>query len=219
MKKNIVIIVSLLLNIILICYISSLRSNAHVNVNEFVIDEEKEKIVFAGDSITDGYNVNSYYQYTDKIIINSGIGGYKTTDIIRRFHNLIEQHQADKMFLLIGTNDLSAKVKNDTVIANIKKIIEMTKKESPNTKIYYETIYPVNKEVKSVGNRKNSDIIYINEKMKEYCVDNDITYIDIFTALIDDNGNLKKEYTPDVLHLNNTGYEEVTRLLRPYVEE
>ena len=131
MKKNIVIIVSLLLNIILICYISSLRSNAHVNVNEFVIDEEKEKIVFAGDSITDGYNVNSYYQYTDKIIINSGIGGYKTTDIIRRFHNLIEQHQADKMFLLIGTNDLSAKVKNENLLIRkyiMKQFILLIKK-------------------------------------------------------------------------------------------
>ena len=95
-KTDFIIGFLILMNVILVAIIIDMRETSKIKVNEIVVQSDKEKIVFAGDSITDQYDVTSYYQYKDKLIINSGIGGYQTTDMLRRFDNLIEQHQADK---------------------------------------------------------------------------------------------------------------------------
>ena len=184
------------------------------------VQNTKQKIVFVGDSITDRYDLNQYYQYDNKIVINSGISGYKTTNMISRFHNLIEQHQADKLFLMIGTNDLGSGTENDVIVNNIKTIIEMIKEKSSKTKIYLESIYPVNLEKRPTDkNRNNEDIRYINTQLKKYCAENNIIYLDVYSILQDVDGNLKSEYTEDGLHLNNDGYDVITNYLKPYVEE
>lgn len=197
------------------------RLSIQNNVKTVQVQVDKEKIVFVGDSITDQYNLNNYYNYNNKIIVNSGISGYKTKNIIDRFNNLVEQHQADKLFLMIGTNDLSAGIKEDEIISNTVEIISMIKKSSPKTKIYYETIYPVNGEIRknNLKTKKNDKINYINEEMKKYCDENDVIYLDVHSILVDDNGNLDSKYTEDGLHVNETAYEIITEYLKPYVEE
>lgn len=196
------------------------RMSIQNNVKMIEVQNTKQKIVFAGDSITDRYDLNQYYQYDNKIVINSGISGYKTTNMISRFHNLIEQHQADKLFLMIGTNDLGSGTENDVIVNNIKTIIEMIKEKSSKTKIYLESIYPVNLEKRPTDkNRNNEDIRYINTQLKKYCAENNIIYLDVYSILQDADGNLKSEYTEDGLHLNNDGYDVITNYLKPYVEE
>ena len=84
-----------------------------------IIEEKlnnKKVVLFTGDSITDYYDLTKYYNYTDINTYNTGISGYKTTDIIRRYDNMISQYHADKMFLLIGTNDISKGTSNIDVI-------------------------------------------------------------------------------------------------------
>ena len=199
------------------------RLNLGNNVKEIELKEisvEKKKIIFAGDSITDRYNLDKFYNYDDKLIINSGIGGYTTDNILKRFHNLIEQHQADKMFLMIGTNDIGKGMTEDYIIENIIKIIEETKQKSPNTKIYVESIYPVNLSKRPKDKARNNQIITrLNTRIEEYCKNNNITYINVYNTLIDSEGNLDASYTDDGLHLNDYAYSLVTRQLKPYVEE
>lgn len=214
-------LIGFLLVIIIVLSLALVDSRLSIqnNVTSIEVQADQEKIIFAGDSITDRYDLNYYYNYDNKLVINSGIGGYKTANIISRFKNLIEQHNADKLFLMIGTNDLGAGIDRDQIVENIIQIIAMTKDQSPKTKIYYETIYPVNRSKRSPNDKRyNEDIKYINEKMKEYCKNSNVTYIDVYSALQDEEGNLKLEYTEDGLHLNEYGYDVVTDLLRPYVE-
>ena len=54
--------------------------------------------------------------------------------------------------------------------------------------------------------------------MKKYCKENNIEYVDTYSILIDEFGNLKEEYTDDGLHINDVGYEVITDFLKPYVE-
>lgn len=210
----------LLIIVVLSLALVDTRMSIQNNVRSIEVQASKEKIVFAGDSITDFYDLGQYYQYDNKILVNSGVSGYKTTNIIKKFKNLIEQHQADKLFLMIGTNDLGGGTDRDEVISNIKNIIEMTKSQSPDTKIYLESIYPVNLSKRSsTEKRNNEDIRYINIQLKKYCEENDITYLEVYSLLADSNGELKDEYTEDGLHLNNAGYDVITSYLKPYVEE
>jgi lysophospholipase L1-like esterase len=219
--KDAVIALLLIIVIILGVTVIDLKTNDVKNkVPTLEVQTKKEKIVFAGDSITDRYNLNKYYQYDDKIVVNSGIGGYQTKNVIARFYNLIEQHEADKVFLLIGTNDLGFYVDRDKVVTNIEKIFEDTREVNPKAKLYYQTIYPVNRELNdNLAGRNNKDIKYINEKMKSYCETHNITYLDIYSKLVDEDDNLSRDYTLDGLHLNDAGYDVVTSILKKYVEE
>ena len=212
-------LIILLIIILLILNIST-RLNISNSINTIELISDKETILFVGDSITDGYELNTYYNYDNKLLINSGIGGYKTTNIIKRFRNLVEQYNSNKLFLMIGTNDIGSGVSKEEIVNNIKKIISMIKEKKPNTKIYLETIYPVNNNKRKQDNMRNNKIISdINNELKEYCENSDIYFIDVYSHLVDESNMLKDEYTEDGLHLNNLGYEEVTKVLKPYIDE
>lgn len=219
-KDAVIALLSIIVVILSVTVINMKMNDVKNSFPTLEVQPKKEKIVFAGDSITDRYNLNKYYQYDDKIVVNSGISGYQTKNVIARFYNLIEQHEADKVFLLIGTNDIGAYVDRDEVVQNIKQIFEDTKEVNPKAKLYYQTIYPVNRNLNDgLGGRNNKDIKYINEKMKSYCEKHNITYLDVYSVLKDEDDNLAEKYTLDGLHLNDDGYDAVTNYLKKYVEE
>ena len=108
---------------------------------------------------------------------------------------------------------------NEEIVEGVEKIIKGIKENRPKAEIYLESIYPVNHDIRrnNAGNRKNSDIKEINEKLEDYCEDNDITYIDMYDLLKDDDDNLKEEYTKDGLHLSDKGYEVVTKEIKQII--
>ena len=180
-----------------------------------------ENIVFLGDSITEYYPINEIY--SDLPVIKSGIAGYKTNDILSRLDELVYKYNPTSVYLLIGTNDLIMDKEEDKVSAvnNIKEIIENIKKHRKKTDIYIESIYPINKNLDKekymVGQRENTTIMNVNNKIKKYCKENNYHYIDMYNQLLDKDGNFSKEYTDDGLHPNDLGYAKITRVLLPYI--
>ena len=141
-------------------------------------------------------------------------------------NKMVYQYNPSKVFILIGINDLELKVDDNVVVNNIRKIVQGIKKNRRYAKIYVESIYPINnsdddKIEGSIinGNRKNSDIIDINNKLVKLTKEEGATYIDLHKELVDGNGLLKIEYTVDGLHLSSEGYEKVTEVLRKYINE
>ncbi len=174
-----------------------------------------KKIIFIGDSITEGFDLKKYFPSFN--IINEGISGNSTIDIINRLDQSIFRHNPDVVFLLIGTNDIDVpSLPNDEVIYNIKKIIKTIQKKLKHVKLYVQSIYPVFYDMNplSVGKRKNKDILYINEKIKNI---KNITYIDMDVILSDENGNLNKLYTYDGLHISDLGYDVISEKLKQYL--
>lgn len=194
----------------------------YLKVEKIVIKKVMdENIVFLGDSITQGYNLEKYYD--DIHVVNSGINGNVTDDILDNMYERVYRYNPSKVFLLIGTNDLQHDKDVDYIYNNIKKIVSEIHNERPNAKIYVESIYPINnsndKKVGKtmVGTRKNEDIIEINKKLKEYCKTENYTYIDINKKLVNEDGLLNLDYSVEGLHLNDEGYEIVTQELNKYV--
>ena len=185
---------------------------------------KNDNFVFLGDSITAWYPFNDLYD--DYIpIVNSGKAGYNTRDILNNMENMVYIYNPTKVFILIGTNDLNNDIPNEETLSNIKKIIKNIKNNRPSAKIYVQSIYPINNtdnakiNKRNVGKRTNEIIIEMNKKIKEICQEQKVTYIDVYSELIDKNGNLNIDYTADGLHLSNRGYLKVTKHLLPYVEE
>lgn len=190
-----------------------------VKEKEVVVDEN---IVFLGDSITDFYDLDKYF--SDMPVVNSGVDGNKTYDILDNMKERVYDYNPSKVFILIGTNDITHGKSVDEVVDNIKKIIEQIKENRPYSEIYLESIYPVNDTDDSkidhnmVNGRKNDVIKEINSKLKDYSINNNVTYIDVYKELSDDDGNLKLDYTKEGLHLSDKGYEVVTKKLKEYLK-
>ncbi|MBQ9023723.1 MAG: hypothetical protein IJ105_00710 [Bacilli bacterium] len=181
---------------------------------------KNDNFVFLGDSITEQYSLDEYY--LDLPAVNSGVGGNTTDDILSDMKNRVYQYNPTKVFILVGINDLKHEKKPEYIFKNINKIVDNIKENRPNTKIYVESIYPINdsddEKVKedSIRNRNNNDIDKINSMLKEKYNNTDVTYIDINSNL-KENNKLKLSYTVDGVHLTPLGYIKVTRLLMPYL--
>jgi lysophospholipase L1-like esterase len=114
-----------------------------------------------------------------------------------------------KVFILIGINDISRNVPDSFIVSNYQKIIQRIKKESPATKIYFQTLLPVNNEFTQFKNHYNKDehILHVNEELKKLAAKEKISLIDLYPHFLNADKKLEKKYTIDGLHLNAEGYK------------
>ncbi|HHY82433.1 MAG TPA: lysophospholipase [Clostridiales bacterium] len=180
--------------------------------------------VFVGDSITQEYPLEEMFR-GHMTVYNRGIGGDTTKGLLTRLKESIFELAPSKLFLLIGTNDLVFGDPNAMhVPGNIGICIDEVKKRLPNCRIYLISILPVNntKHPKinhdAVSIRSNELIRKVNSRLQVLAEEKCITYIDMFSRMLDDNGNLALEYTREGLHLSPRGYEVMTNALAGYLD-
>lgn len=221
-KKKIVISSKTVIIILSILLLFSLVINIYffdVKKTSIVLDEN---IVFFGDSITSGYKIEEFYPKNN--VINSGTSGDTTENLLERMED-VYKYNPSKVFILIGINDLNRGKSIDEITKNIQKIINNIKANRKYTKIYIESVYPINRNVfeekdYSFNEKINNDIIKeLNNKIKILCKENKIQYIDVYNSLLDNDGNLKDIYTNEGLHLSDLGYFKVTTSLNKYINE
>lgn len=168
------------------------------------------KTIFFGDSIIEIYDLLKYFKNDD--YINKGVSGNTTKDLLDRVYSDVIDYNPSRVVLLIGTNDNSVGgISKEESVENIYNLIGILVQKLPNTKIYVQSIYPVDE--KKHSNRSNTEYEYINKKVKElsYEVDN-LYYIDLYNDLLED-GKFSKKYTDDGLHPNEEGYRFITSKL------
>jgi len=205
--------------------LNSFIKKRHNNMVEYFNDISskiaKGKIVFLGDSITAGFLVNDVYEKHN--VVNRGIGGDTTADVLNRLKESVINIKPSKIFLLIGANDLRKGKSTIYVVNNIKKIIEEIENNLPNTKLYVQSIYPIRKTSDKkimkliVGRITNEKINDANMKLKQLSKEKNFTYIDVNSSLIDALGQLKLQYTVEGLHISAKGYSVIENIIISYI--
>ena len=154
-------------------------------------------------------------------VVNSGISGNQTEDILDNMKERVYQYNPSKIFLLIGTNDIEDGVEEEDIIHNIEEILQDIHENRPYAELYLEAIYPVDEDRSGSGDRTNEVIVSINEELEKYCKDHDITFIDTYDLLLDsdsDEDKIVEDYSKDGLHLTDEGYEVVTDEIMKYLQ-
>ena len=178
----------------------------------------KNEIIFLGNSITDYCEWAELFQNPN--IKNRGISGDVTDGVLERLDEVTESQPA-KIFIMIGINDLSRGKSEEYIFNNYKKIINRIKKETPKTKIYIESILPVNEARGKYKNHTNKteNVISLNKQLKTLAEETDnAQFIDLFTAFADKNQRLAFKYSLDGLHLNGDGYLVWKSIIDQYVK-
>jgi lysophospholipase L1-like esterase len=174
----------------------------------------EHEIIFLGNSITDQAEWSELFE--NPHIKNRGIGGDDTDGILGRLDEVVDS-KPDKVFIMIGTNDLSNGKSVDYIIKSYSRILDSISVKSPFTKIYVQSVLPTDDAIHYT--RKNSDIIQINNKLKELTRLKGIIYVDLFTPFGTAENKLNPEYSLDGLHLNGKGYLLWKKLIEKYVNE
>lgn len=174
-------------------------------------------IVFLGNSITDYGPWEELFP--GRSIKNRAISGDRTEWMLERLDPILAG-RPKKVFLMIGINDLGAGETPENVAGNIERILERFASGSPKTVVYVQSILPVNGNIPKYANRhgsKDAEIVRTNALVKDICEKRGIKYLDVYSALVGDDGKLKLEYTNDGLHLMMSGYEVWKKVIEKYV--
>ena len=183
-----------------------------------VLPTSKSDIIFLGNSITNGGEWAELLR--NPHAKNRGISGDTTQGVLDRL-STITKGKTSKIFLLIGTNDLSRGKSIDEVAKNVEKIVERVKRESPKTKLYVQSVFPVNPKFnKFLGHmNRQKDIAALNAKIKAVAARHGVTYIDVYKSLVIPSTDvMNPEYTNDGLHLLGKGYQKWVEVLKPYLK-
>lgn len=177
-------------------------------------------ILFIGDSIVEYYPLQELFG-TSKTIVNRGIRGYQMGLLLENLDAHLYGGAVDKIVLLIGTNDIGKDVPVNEALNNLEAIIQSIARDYPLTEIKLLSILPVNEgeEYKhTVYIRTNEKIQKRNQAYQELAsAYMQVEFVPVFDSLIDQEGQLKKEYTTDGLHLSVTGYQVLTNAVKDYL--
>ncbi|MDE7209374.1 MAG: hypothetical protein K2O31_05760 [Clostridia bacterium] len=184
------------------------------------VNATRGKTVFFGDSITEMYDLEEYFPHLN--LCNRGISGDTTKDMLNRLQSNVLDIAPTKIIFLGGTNDIGKNIPPKEIANNIHMIIQKIQDTLPDCKIFIQSVYPVNTVRRptffsKTGNRTNIVIDELNVLLKNLCNDCNCVYIDVNPSLKDQNGNLKKEYSVDGLHLTKEGYIHVSSVIMPYI--
>lgn len=177
------------------------------------LPNDKNEILFLGDSIID--NAEWAELFWNAKIKNRGIGGDDTQGVLDRLEEVTES-SPDKIFIMIGTNDLAYGMSKEQVVENYRKILRRINQDSPKSDIYVQSILPVDEERHFT--RSNESIKFINSKLKAMSDDFGFTYIDL-ASVFEKDGKLNPRFSIDGLHLNGEAYNIWKQQIEKYVEE
>lgn len=175
-------------------------------------------IVMLGNSLTEG-GKDWGARLKKKHVRNRGIIGDEAMGVYDRLHQILPGHPA-KLFLLIGINDVSHDLTADSVVTLITLLIDRIQRESPDTKLYLQSLLPINESVcKYKTMIGKTDIVpEINRKLETLATSRKIPFINLFPLFAEKGTNiLRKELTTDGLHLTEEGYQIWSRKLKKYL--
>ena len=162
-----------------------------------------KSIIFIGDSLTEWFDLDKYFP--DIHIINEGIAGDTTYGVLERIHEIMEK-PADKIFLMIGINDVFNGFLKEDIIENQQLIIEEIQTQSIQAELIVQSLLPVNEAMMGSPNYLNTLILHINKALKAHCDARKVSYLNLHPFFLI-NHELKREYTTDGGHLSETAYQ------------
>ncbi len=177
----------------------------------------EKRVVFMGDSITDLWDEPRFGGFfPGKPYMDRGISGQTTPQMLIRFRPDVLALKPEAVVILAGTNDIAGNTGQMTLEAiegNLASMVELA--QANRVRVILASLLPVSdyektadqKPITQTIRRPPDKIKALNEWLKRYAADNKLTYLDYYSAMVDDKGFLKEELSNDGLHPNEKGYQ------------
>ena len=145
--------------------------------------------------------------------MNRGIGADVTFGLRTRLDD-VTRRKPSKLFVLIGINDISKDIPDAVIAAEYRMLIDSVRAQSPQTKIFVQSILPLNPTVKNFPQHydKQPRVVAVNRLLQQMARETHATYIDLWPIFIDRQNHLDASLTGDGLHLNQAGLRALGRV-------
>jgi len=178
---------------------------------------EPDRVVFMGNSITEGWSNFNKDFFINNPFVNRGIGGQTTPQMLIRFKPDVVNLNPKAVVILAGINDIAENTGPVTIENIAENIISMAEIAKANEiKVFICSTLPAIDFPWSPGMDPGPKVVKLNSILKNYCDSNNIPYVDYFSAMSDEKGGLKvPEYTTadDLVHPNLTGYKVMEKII------
>jgi len=182
----------------------------------------EQRVVFYGDSITDGWGRRSETGtfFPGKPYVNRGISGQTTPQMVVRFRqDVIDLHPA-AVLILAGTNDVAGNtgpMTPEMTEDNFRSMADLA--HANGIKVILASITPAFDYPWKHGLEPAPKIRAINAWLKDYCDQHGYTYLDYYTSLTDSDGGMKPGISFDGVHPNEKGYAIMAPLAQAAIDK
>lgn len=183
---------------------------------------DPKRVVFMGDSITDGWRLNEYFPERD--FLNRGISGQITGEMLGRFKADIIDLKPAAVVILAGTNDIGRGIPLTTIQNNLAMIADLA--VAHKIKPIFASVLPVSDYHKNTNptfaqtrRRPPEQIRSLNQWLVGFTRQYGFTYLDYYSKTVDSAGMLRADLADDGLHPNSAGYRIMAPLAIQAIEK
>jgi lysophospholipase L1-like esterase len=174
------------------------------------------RVVFMGNSITEGWSRLDSAFFIGRPFINRGISGQTTPQMLIRFKPDVVNLKAEVVVILAGINDIAGNTGPSTlemIEDNLSSMAEIA--QANKIKVVLSSVLPAYDFPWRPGMEPAEKVVKLNTWIKNYALTHKCVYLDYFTPMSDQKHALKPEYTQDGVHPNLAGY----KVMEPLAEE
>lgn len=172
------------------------------------------KVVFMGNSITDGWWPKDSTFLIDNNFLDRGISGQTTSEMLVRFRQDVINLKPKAVVILAGINDIAHNngvISLENVFGNIVSMAELAR---------YNKITPIICSVLPAydfpwrrGMNPAPKVIELNKMLKAYADKEGLTYVDYHSAMKDERDGLPKNLASDEVHPTLEGYKIMEKIV------
>lgn len=189
---------------------------------DITISHKTVKVVFMGNSITEGW-VNTHPAFfTDNGYVGRGISGQTSYQFLLRFREDVIKLSPSLVVINAGTNDVAENTcayNEEHTFGNIISMVELA--EAHKIKVILTSTLPAaafgrNPAIKDAQKK----IASLNARIKKYAYQHKIPYVDYYGKMVyGENGALNPKYTKDGVHPTAEGYIVMETLIKEAIDK
>ena len=183
--------------------------------NAKILDEKTPvKVVFMGNSITQGWADMRPEFFEDHGFIGRGIGGQTTPQMLLRLRQDVLDLKPEAVVILAGINDIAQNTGPITLketLGNIQSMAELAQAHGINPIIC--SVLPANSFPWRPEIIPTQQVIDLNSQLQRLALEKHLVYVDFYTPMVDEKLGLKSHLGYDPVHPNVAGYQVMEPIL------
>ena len=185
--------------------------------------DKENRVVFMGNSITEGWRHQRPEFFESNGYVCRGISGQVTHQMLLRFRDDVIDLKPKVVVILAGTNDIaqnSGFVTLESIAENIFTMAELA--DYHGIKVIICSVLPAIDYPWHPGLEPAQKIVELNKMLEKYAAKKNFQYVDYYSSMVDDEGGLKvPDYTSqdNLVHPNVEGYKVMEKLITPAIEK
>ena len=198
-----------------------IKASKYRENNEMLHQQNKTnaRVVFMGNSITEGWSVADRIFFQSNGYVNRGISGQTTAQMLLRFQADVIDLKPAAVVLLAGINDIAENAGPFDIhftLGQIKSMVEIA--QANRIRVILCAILPANHFYWRPTVKPAEQVIALNKLLQSLAKAKQIPFVDFYSPLVDEQQGLRKEYGSDGVHPSSDGYNQMKQIIQPIIQ-